>query len=108
MLYNYNNIAEEKKTMSENKKKHYDEQFKLHLVGLYESGQKLGEIAKMYQLHPTTVSNWVKFYKNSGSFKGRDNLTEDQKTIKELEKSLKERQMEIDILKKAMVVMLKT
>lgn len=93
--------------MSDNIKKQYDEQFKKHLVSLYDSGQKLKDIAKSYNLHPTTVSNWVKFYKKSGSFKIKDNLSEEQKTIIELEKQLKDQQMEIDILKKAMVVMLK-
>ena len=38
----------------------------------------------------------------------KDNLTEEQKRIRELEKQLKDQQIEIDILKKAMVVMLKT
>lgn len=93
--------------MSENNKKQYDEQFKKHLVSLYDSGQKLKDIAKSYNLHPTTVSNWVKFYKKSGSFKMKDNLSEEEKIIIELEKKLKEQQMELDILKKAMVVMLK-
>jgi len=94
--------------MSESTKKQYDEEFKRHLVELYDAGQKLGEIAKTYHLHPTTISNWVKFYKNSGSFKVKNNLTDEQKIIKEFEKLLKEQQMEIDILKKAMVVMLKS
>ena len=56
----------------------------------------------------SSVSNWIKYYKTSGSFKAKDNLTDEQKQIRELEKQLKDKQMEIDILKKAMVVMLKT
>lgn len=88
-------------------KKRYDEEFKRHIVELYDAGQTRAEVAKTYNLHPTSVSNWIKFYKNSGSFKTKDNLSEEQKQIRELEKQLKDRQMEIDILKKAIVVMLR-
>lgn len=91
-----------------NEKKHYEEDFKRHVVKLYESGQTRAELAKEYNLHPTSVSNWITYYKNSGSFKAKDNLTEEQKQIRELKKQLDDKQMEIDVLKKAMVVMLKT
>lgn len=90
-----------------NEKKHYDEDFKRHIVELYDAGQTRAELAKAYNLHPTSVSNWVRFYKNSGSFRAKDNLTDEQKQIKQLKKELLDKQMEIDILKKAMVVMLK-
>jgi len=98
----------EEKTMEDKTRKSYDEDFKRHIVNLYETGQTRAELSKEYNLHPTSVSNWIKYYKTSGSFKLKDNLTEEQKRIKELEKQLKDQQMEIDILKKAMVVMLKT
>lgn len=88
-------------------KKHYDEDFKRHIVELYNAGHTQAELARTYNLHPTSISNWVKFHKNSGSFKAKDNLTDEQKEIQEMAKKLKEKQMEIDILKKAMVVMLK-
>lgn len=88
-------------------KKHYDEEFKRHIVKLYDAGQTRAELAKAYNLHPTSVSNWVRFYKKSGSFKAKDNLSDEQKQIKQLEKQLIDKQMEIDVLKKAMVVMLK-
>ena len=90
-----------------NEKKQYDEDFKRHIVELYDAGQTQAELAKAYNIHPTSVSNCVKFYKSSGSFHSKDNLTEEQKRIKELENRLKDKQMEIDVLKKAMVVMLK-
>jgi len=90
-----------------NVKKHYDEEFKRHIVQMYDAGQTRAELAKAYNLHPTSVSNWVRFYKNSGSFKAKDNLSDEQKQIRQLEKQLIDKQMEIDVLKKAMVVMLK-
>jgi transposase len=93
--------------MSNETRKQYDEDFKRHIVELYDAGQTRAELAKEYNLHPTSVSNWIKFYKNSGSFKAQDNLTDEQKQIRELQSQLKDKQMEIDVLKKAMVVMLK-
>jgi len=98
----------EEKTMANETRKRYDEDFKRHIVELYEAGQTRAELSKEYNLHTTSVSNWIKYYKNSKSFKLKDNLTEEQKRIRELEKLLKDQQIEIDILKKAMVVMLKT
>jgi len=97
----------EENKMAEETKKSYDEDFKRHIVELYEAGQTRAELAKAYNLHPTSVSNWIKYYKASKSFKAKDNLTDEQKQIRELEKQLKDKQMEIDVLKKAMVVMLK-
>ena len=94
--------------MANETRKNYDENFKRHIVELYEAGQTRAELSKEYNLHPTSVSNWIKYYKTSGSFKAKDNLTDEQKQIRELEKQLKDKQMGIDILKKAMVVMLKT
>ena len=88
-------------------KKQYDDGFKRHIVELYEAGQSKASLAKEYSLAPTTVNNWIGFYQNSGSFKAKDNLSEEEKKIRELEAQLRYKQMEIDILKKAMVIMSK-
>lgn len=89
------------------RKKQYDDDFKRHIVELYEAGQSKASLAKEYSLAPTTVNNWIGFYQNSGSFKAKDNLSEEEKKIRELEAQLRYKQMEIDILKKAMVIMSK-
>ncbi len=44
-------------------------------------------------------------YGRSGSFKERDNLTDDQKKLIELEKRNKQLEMENDILKQAALIM---
>lgn len=88
-------------------KKKYDEEFKIHIVELYESGQKQAHLAKEYNINPTSIATWVKNYRRSGSFKAKDNMTEEQKEIKRLKSELKDKQMEIDVLKKAMVIMSK-
>ena len=88
-------------------KKQYDDDFKRHIVELYETGQSKASLAKEYSLAPTTVNNWIGFYQNSGSFRAKDNQSEEEKRIRELEAQLRYKQMEIDILKKAMVIMSK-
>lgn len=93
--------------MGRGTRKSYDKEFKQHIVELYEAGQTQAELARIYDLHSTTIKSWVTYYKNSGSFKAKDNITEEEKQIKKLEQELRNQQMEIDILKKAMVIMLK-
>jgi len=68
--------------MTEKVKKVYEEDFKKHIVLLNTKGQSISEIAKEYGLHKTSVSNWIRFYKNSGSFKSKDNMSEQQRTRK--------------------------
>lgn len=85
----------------------FDDNFKRHIVELFEAGQTKSEIARSYNLAITTVSNWVKYHQNSGSFREKDNISDEQKQIFALEKELHAKQMELDILKKAMVIMSK-
>lgn len=55
-------------------RKQYDDEFKRHIVKLYDAGQKQAELAKTHKLHPTSIRNRVNFYHDSGSFKQKDNL----------------------------------
>jgi len=48
---------------------------------------------------------WLKKYRNSGSFRDVDNLTEEQKELKKLQKRNKELEMENDILKQAALIL---
>jgi len=90
-----------------NERRTFDDGFKQQVVELYKAGQSYAQIAKTYNLSPTTVSNWCKYEENSGSFRVKDNLSEEEKRFREQEVTIKRQQMEIEILKKAMVVMLK-
>jgi len=96
------------KKMSTDKGKSYSDEFKLHIVSLVEAGQKPGDIGKEYSISVTAIRNWVKNYGNSGSFKRKDNMSEIEKENSELKKLVKQQQMELDILKKAMALMLKS
>ncbi len=56
-------------------------------------------------LTPSSLPKWVKQFNNTGSFKEKDNLTEEQKELIELRKKNKQLEMENDILKQAALIM---
>jgi len=56
-------------------------------------------------LTASALSNWIKKYNQSGSFKAKDNRTEEEKKALELQKELKQLRMENDILKQAALIM---
>jgi transposase len=65
------------------------------MVDLVLSGTSQGEIIREYDLTPSSLPNWVKQYSNSGSFKERDNLTDEQKELLELRKRNKQLENEV-------------
>ena len=83
----------------------YDKSFKERAVKLsYQRGSLLSA-AKELGISYSTLGKWRKDYEKYGnnSFPGRGNerLTDDQRRIKELEKQLKDKELDLEILKKA-------
>lgn len=88
----------------------YSEDFKLKIVGEYESGESSAlEICKIYDIAPQTIYNWIYRYsrynkksiqvvemKDSQSHK----LKQLEARIKELERAVGQKQMKIDFLEK--------
>jgi len=56
-------------------------------------------------LYTSTLNRWIKQNQETGSFKTKDNLTEEQKELMELRKRNKQLEMENDILKQAALIM---
>lgn len=83
----------------------YTDEFRLQIVKLIESGKPTSEVLSEYSLPEATVYGWVKKYKNSGSFRDKDNLTKEQKELIKLRKQNKQLLMENDILKQAALIM---
>lgn len=79
----------------------FKESFKKQMVELHKSGKSRKDILREYDLTPSTFDKWVKQYNQSGSFKEKDNLTPEEKELRELRKLNKELMMENDILKQA-------
>ena len=83
----------------------FSEEFKKQMVNLYLNGKPSSEIIREYDLTPSSLPKWVKQFNNTGSFKEKDNLTEEQKELIELRKKNKQLEMENDILKQAALIM---
>ena len=85
--------------------KNYTEEFKMQIAQLNQHGKSVSEIAREYVLAKSTVSKWVRDFKNSGSFKAKDNRTDEENELIALRKKNKELEMEVDILKQAALIM---
>lgn len=85
--------------------KNYTDEFKLQIVNLVKNGRSYSSVGAEYGIAKSTVYTWVKNSDNSGSFKAKDNLSEDEKELIKLRKKLKQLEMENDILKQAALIM---
>ena len=86
------------------KRRTYTDEFKKQLVDLLKAGKPRNDIIEEYDLTPSVFDKWVRLADQNGSFKEKDNLTQDQKDLIELRKINAQLQMEVDILKQAALV----
>jgi transposase len=95
--------------MSVQNRRKYDSDFKRNAVVLSEeSGRTVSEVAENLGINSDLIYRWRRQMRENGELAfpghGKMSLTEDQKRIRELEKKLKDTEMERDILKKAMAI----
>ena len=83
----------------------YTASFKRKIAELRETGKSINTIASEYGMAKQTIINWHKQYKNSGSFKATDNLSNEEKELRQLRKEVKQLRMENDILKQAALIL---
>ena len=93
-------------------RRRFSKEFKLEIVKRSLGEERLVDIADAYKLHINTISRWRREYLDAGqnSFPGVGNeqLNDDQKRIKRLEKELKEAKLESEISKKAIRIFSKS
>ena len=93
-------------------RKSYDPDFKIKAVELSYNRSNLSEVARELGLKVSLLYKWRKDYQEygQGSFPGNGNLklTPEQERIHELEKKLKDAELERDILKKAISIFSKS
>ena len=93
-------------------RKIYDAAFKVKAVELSNERSNLSELARELGIKVSLLYKWRKDYQEygEGSFPGKGNLklTPEQECIHELEKKLKDAEMERDILKKAISIFSKS
>jgi len=95
--------------MSVQNKRKYDSDFKRNAVLLCEEpGRTVPEVAENLGISNDLIYRWRRQMRENGELAfpghGKMSLTQDQKRVRELEKKLKETEMERDILKKAMAI----
>lgn len=82
----------------------FTKEFKLQMVQLHENGKRRVDLCTEYELTPSSLDKWITQYQKNQSFKESDNLTSDEKKIREQQKIIKQQEMEIDILKQAALI----
>ena len=85
--------------------KKYENEFKVMIVGLLNSGRKLKEISEEYGLNESMLRRWKReFLAKSGDFSKKREVTPEEQELKALRKELREITLERDILKKAVSI----
>ncbi|WP_240938605.1 transposase [Arenibacter sp. 6A1] len=94
------------------KRKTYDTAFKRQAVALSKGRKNLSELARELGIKPYLLYSWRKEFKEfgEGSFPGNGNLklSPEQERIHELEKKLRDVELEHEVLKKAVAIFSKT
>ena len=93
------------KEKNPNMSKRYTDEFKKQIVELVNNGKSITDIVNEYSIARSSVGKWVKEMKTTGSFKAKDNRTDEENEIIRLKKELADAKMEIDILKQAALIM---
>ncbi len=99
--------------MSVQERRKYDSDFKRNAVQLTEEqGRTVAEIAGNLGIGKDLLYRWRREHRTRQGLafpgNGREALTSQQQKIRELEKKLKDTEMERDILKKAMAIFSRT
>lgn len=87
------------------KRRTFSTEFKKQVVALYENGKSRQEIAREYDLTASALDRWITQFRQSGSFKEKDNRLPEEQELIELRKRNKQLEMEVDILKQAALIM---
>lgn len=64
------------------------------IVALKLNGKSTSDIAKEYQIAKSTIIKWVNDYSKSGSFKAKDNRSDEENELLRLRKENKRLMME--------------
>lgn len=89
--------------------KKYDNEFKVMIIELLNSGIKTKQVSDDYGLSLSMVGRWKREYKlKSGDFSKKKEISLESQELKVLKKELKNVTMERDILKKAVSIFSKS
>ena len=86
-----------------NTRKRYSARVKLQAVLELLRGEKtVGEIARVFGVHPTMLPRWKKIFleKGPGIFEEQGRLNETERKVEELQRIIGKKEVEIELLKK--------
>ena len=63
------------------------------------------DIVREYDISPSLLNKWIKQSSSTGSFKEKDNRSEEENELIQLRKKIKQLEMENDILKQAALIL---
>jgi len=87
----------------------YENEFKVMIVELLQSGRSVKEVTLEYGLNDSMVRRWRREYKSkSGDFTKKRIVPEAEQELKALKKELREVKLERDILKKTVSIFSKS
>ncbi|XKI11826.1 Transposase InsE [Sporosarcina sp. ANT_H38] len=87
------------------KRRTFSTDFKKQVVALYENGKSRQDIVQEYELTASALDRWITQFRQSGSFKEKDNRPSEEQELIALRKRNKQLEMEVDILKQAALIM---
>ena len=89
--------------------KKYDNELKVTIVELLNSGLKAKQLSEGYGIHDSVIRRWKREYEaKSGDFSKKGELSQEEQELKALRKELRDVKMERDILKKAVSIFSKS
>ena len=83
----------------------YTDEFKNQLVQLYLNGKRKCDIVREYDISSSLLDKWIKQATSTGSFKEKDNRSEEEQELIQLRKKVKQLEMEMNILKQAALIL---
>ena len=94
-------------------RKKYTKEEKLQIVSLsYEADQTVKDLSVRFGVAENTIYNWRATYTKhqEAAFPGNGNrmMTETERQIRQLQRELREKELEVEILKKAMHIFSRT
>ena len=90
-------------------KRKYENDFKIMIVELLESGRTAKELSAEYSINSGIIRRWKREYEaKSGDFSKKKEVSQEDVELKALKKELREVRMERDILKKAVSIFSKS
>ncbi len=90
--------------MSKRKRRSFAEEFKEQIVKLYQSGKKVVELSRDYELSEQQNYRWIQEYEGSSSFKAVDNRSDEKIELIRLRKEVQHLKMENDVLKQGALI----